>query len=172
MIVSYPVTHPSLCYPSRLVIMKIKTSTRNPSRIPVGNQDVRRSEPSKKIYATWKLTWQMEKKHHEWVAVFLIEHWGFQIFFKLVMLVFRQRVIIQSWNPWDFRWLPGSTNCRICRVFVNKKIENPIVFMKKTRGYGDLLPLCVGRSVATRSLAIAAGGGWTNRSVLLVWTFA
>lgn len=43
--------------------------------------------------------------------------------------------------------------------FVKKKIENPTVFMKKTRGYGDLLPLCVGRSVATRSLAIAAGGG-------------
>lgn len=171
MIVSYPVTHPSLCYPSRLVIMKIKTSTRNPSRIPVGNQDVRRSEPSKKIYATWKLTWQMEKNTMNESLYFLLNIGDFK-YFQVSHVKISGRGS-SSWNPGiSGGFLDPPWRSRICRVSLTKRSKIPACLWKKTRGYGDLLPLCVGRSVATRSLAIAAGGGWTNRSVLLVWTFA
>ena len=139
MIVSYPVTHPSLCYPSRLVIMKIKTSTRNPSRIPVGNQDVRRSEPSKKIYATWKLTWQMEKKHHEFMneSLYFLLNIGDFKYFQVSHVSFQAKshhptgstmanmVMIVSkafWTP---------ENCRICRVSLTKRWKIPSCLWKK-----------------------------------------
>lgn len=108
------------------------------------------------------------KKHHEWVAVFLIEHWGISNIFKLVMLVFRQRVIILE--SWDFRvasWIHhgvlDSRNCRICRVSLKKDRKSHRVYEKNQRLRWSFASLC--RPQRGNKKSSNCSGWWLNKQI-------